>query len=50
VRENFTFEVLKEQFEIALVDWMRFMAGWGRWENASWVETNVRRMLKKWEQ
>ncbi|CAM6106897.1 unnamed protein product [Calypogeia fissa] len=47
-REHFTLEVLKEQFDVALVDWMRFMAGWGRWGNANWVESNVRRILKKW--
>lgn len=44
----FSLEVLKEQFEVALVDWMRFMAGWGRWGNAGWVESNVRKILKKW--
>lgn len=46
--DSFTLQVLKEQFDVALVDWMRFMAGWGRWGNASWVETNVRRILSRW--
>lgn len=44
----FTLELLREQFEVALVDWMRFMAGWGRWGNAGWVESNVRKILKQW--
>lgn len=43
----FTLEVLEEQFEVALVDWMRFMAGWGRWGNATWVEGRVRKILNK---
>ena len=46
--ENYSFEVMKRQFEIALVDWMRFMAGWGTWGNARWVETSVRSILKRW--
>ncbi|KAG0621635.1 hypothetical protein M758_3G036300 [Ceratodon purpureus] len=47
-KDLFTFAVLKSQFEVALVDWMRFMAGWGRWGNAGWVESNVRSILKRW--
>jgi hypothetical protein len=46
--ELFTFPVLQAQFDAALVDWMRFMAGWGRWGNAGWVESNARRILKRW--
>lgn len=48
-RELFTFKILQSQFEVALVDWMRFMAGWGRWGNSGWVESNVRRILKRWK-
>ncbi|KAL0633951.1 hypothetical protein Q9L58_007134 [Maublancomyces gigas] len=46
----YTWEVVVEQWECALVDWMRFMAGWGCWGNAAWVERRVRGICRRWEE
>lgn len=50
VDAGYTWEVLVEQWEWALVDWMRFMAGWGCWGNAAWVERRVKAICKRWEE
>ena len=31
IDQKSSFEILKMQYELALVDYMRFMAGWGTW-------------------
>ncbi|KAK6539983.1 hypothetical protein TWF694_008816 [Orbilia ellipsospora] len=46
---GYTFDVLKKQWDVALVDWMRFMAGWGCWGNWRWVESSVKDIIKRWE-
>lgn len=46
---EYTWEVMMEHWEWALVDWMRFMAGWGCWGNSSWVERRVKAICKRWE-
>ncbi|KAI9220644.1 kinase-like domain-containing protein [Blastocladiella britannica] len=33
-----TSDTLQEWFEVALLDWARFMAGWGWWGNVRWVQ------------
>lgn len=48
VEVGYTWEVFVEQWEWALVDWMRFMAGWGCWGNAVWVERRVKAICKRW--
>lgn len=48
VEVEYTWEVFVEQWEWALVDWMRFMAGWGCWGNAVWVERRVKAICKRW--
>lgn len=45
---GYTWEVLVRQWEWALVDWMRFMAGWGCWGNSRWVEGRARRICERW--
>ncbi|EIN06907.1 hypothetical protein PUNSTDRAFT_136725 [Punctularia strigosozonata HHB-11173 SS5] len=37
-----------KDWELSLVDWYRFMAGWGFWGNDSWVEARVREIIKDW--
>lgn len=50
VEENeYTWEVMMEQWEWALVDWMRFMAGWGCWGNSRWVEIKVEKICGRWD-
>ncbi|KAF3913146.1 hypothetical protein AA313_de0203156 [Arthrobotrys entomopaga] len=47
---GYTFNVLKEQWDVALVDWMRFMAGWGCWGNWRWVESCTKDIIRRWEE
>ncbi|KAH0612406.1 uncharacterized protein H6S33_010458 [Morchella sextelata] len=46
--EGYMWEDLVGQWECALVDWMRFMAGWGCWGNSRWVEGRARRICERW--
>lgn len=48
--EAYTWEVMLCQWEWALVDWMRFMAGWGCWGNVDWVEGRAKAICKRWEE
>lgn len=36
----------KERFEVALLDYCRWMAGWGWWGNVSWAQRKARSALK----
>ncbi|KIM23724.1 hypothetical protein M408DRAFT_76999 [Serendipita vermifera MAFF 305830] len=36
-------------WELALVDWCRFMAGWGSWGNSSWVERRAKEIVSQWD-
>ncbi|BFZ60632.1 hypothetical protein YB2330_001672 [Saitoella coloradoensis] len=49
VGEGYTREVMQEHFGLCMVDWMRFMEGWGRWGNAGWVERRVEQILDEIE-
>ncbi|ORZ38509.1 kinase-like domain-containing protein [Catenaria anguillulae PL171] len=39
-----------DMFEVALLDWCRFMCGWGRWGNVKWVGKVVDAIRVKWEE
>lgn len=43
--EAYTSEVMLLHWKYALLDYMRFMAGWGCWGNASWVARRAREYL-----
>lgn len=45
---KYTLDVLKEQWEWALVDWMRFLGGWGCWGNADWVIRRSKEICERW--
>jgi Ecdysteroid kinase-like family len=47
---GYTWETLIMQWEWALVDWMRFMAGWGCWGNSEWVERRAKAICKRWNE
>lgn len=47
---RYSFEVLQRQWDVAVVDWMRFMAGWGVWGNWRWIEAYAKKVVKKWEE
>ena len=44
--EQYSFEVLQEQYRLAMCDYVRFMAGWGFWGSAaSWAAARARQFL-----
>ncbi|KAK6497534.1 hypothetical protein TWF481_011940 [Arthrobotrys musiformis] len=46
---GYSYEILLQQWDLAAVDWMRFMAGWGVWGNWRWVREQAQAAVKKWE-
>ncbi|KAF8469932.1 kinase-like domain-containing protein [Kalaharituber pfeilii] len=46
---GWTREVFEEQLKWALVDWARFMGGWGVWGNWRWVMTKAEKAIEEWE-
>ncbi|PWW76212.1 hypothetical protein C7212DRAFT_196911, partial [Tuber magnatum] len=44
---GYTWEVLVQQWEWAVADWMRFMAGC--WGNSGWVERRAREVCSGWD-
>ena len=44
--DNYTVDVLREHFGFALLDFVRFMDGWGYWGNNRWAAEKVEHMLK----
>ncbi|KAG8766665.1 hypothetical protein FRC20_006079 [Serendipita sp. 405] len=47
---EYGFERLWEHWELAIVDWYRFMAGWGFWGNDTWVERRAKEIVGRWEE
>lgn len=45
---GYTFDKFWGHWELAIVDWYRFMAGWGFWGNDSWVERRAREITTRW--
>ncbi|KJX99936.1 phosphotransferase enzyme family protein [Zymoseptoria brevis] len=43
--KSYPWEELDRHWNCALVDWLRFQAGWGFWGNTSWLEARVRFIL-----
>ncbi len=50
--KTYEYEELMRDWELALVSWVRFLAGWsgGFWGNVDWLTTRVEGLLKdeKW--
>jgi serine/threonine protein kinase len=44
--EAYTVEIMKERLNLAICDFVRFMAGWGWWGNTSWASRKCRDHLK----
>ena len=40
-------QALRDDLELAVADYARFMAGWGFWGNASWAEATAARCLHR---
>jgi hypothetical protein len=43
--EQYTLEVALQRFELALLDYVRWMAGWGFWGSAGWAQRKARKTL-----
>ena len=43
--KEYDWDVFLRHWEVALVDWLRFQAGWGFWGNTGWLEARVRYIL-----
>lgn len=48
-REAYSFQTFVKHWEMAVVDWYRFMAGWGFWGNDRWAERKARDIVRRWE-
>ena len=44
---EYTLETLVEHYEWCLLDFLRFMAGWGLWGAAGWCEQRTRPLLDR---
>lgn len=40
-------EALRDDLELAVADYARFMAGWGFWGNVAWAEATAARCLHR---
>ncbi|KIP07804.1 hypothetical protein PHLGIDRAFT_406193 [Phlebiopsis gigantea 11061_1 CR5-6] len=47
---EYTFDTFWMHWELAIVDWYRFMAGWGFWGNDRWVQRRAKGIVKSWTQ
>lgn len=43
--DRYSLEVMVAQYELCLVDYVRFMAGWGMWGNAGWASRRCKDIL-----
>ncbi|KAI9003555.1 Ecdysteroid kinase-domain-containing protein [Gaertneriomyces semiglobifer] len=43
--KEYSFEILRKHYGWAMIDWVRFMAGWGMWGNARYAERRARQAL-----
>lgn len=45
---DYNFDDFWTHWELAIVDWYRFMAGWGCWGNDRWAERRAKEIIDKW--
>ncbi|KAF2277969.1 uncharacterized protein EI97DRAFT_466078 [Westerdykella ornata] len=43
--KTYEWDTFVRHWEMALVDWLRFQAGWGFWGNKGWLEARVRSVV-----
>lgn len=46
-RASYPLDALRDDLELAVADYARFMAGWGYWGNAEWAEATASRCLDR---
>lgn len=43
---DYSLEICKQHFDVALLDYVRFLAGWGMWGyGSSWAQRRARQLL-----
>lgn len=47
---DYPFDIFWAHWELAIVDWYRFMAGWGFWGNDRWVERRAKDIVRRWQE
>lgn len=47
--DEYSYEHFLRQWDLAIVDWYRFMAGWGFWGNDRWIARRAREIVQRWE-
>ncbi|KAI9352934.1 Ecdysteroid kinase-domain-containing protein [Obelidium mucronatum] len=47
ISRAYTLEVMNHHFELCLIDWLRFMNGWGFWGDATYVKSRVSDIRKR---
>ena len=45
VGTEYDFAALWRHWELSILDWYRFMAGWGFWGNDRWVEKRAKEIV-----
>ncbi|KAJ3081589.1 hypothetical protein HDU99_005303 [Rhizoclosmatium hyalinum] len=45
--ELYTREIMMDHYELCMIDWLRFMLGWGLWGDSGYVKERVAEILKK---
>ncbi|MEW5313134.1 MAG: hypothetical protein WDW38_004725 [Sanguina aurantia] len=48
--DDYTFELMMDHFEVSLLDYLRFMAGWGWWGAVGWARKRGESLLPVWTQ
>lgn len=43
---EYDWETLWRHWELSILDWYRFMAGWGFWGNDRWVEKRAKEIIE----
>ena len=46
VETEYDFAALWRHWELSILDWYRFMAGWGFWGNDRWVERRAKEIVE----
>lgn len=44
---GYSLDVMQQRFDLAMADYVRFMAGWGFWGASSWAQQKARKYLKE---
>jgi len=45
----YPFDKFVRHWEMAIVDWYRFLVSWGMWGNGAWVERRAKEIVRDWE-